>query len=407
MTLPRIYTPVFLNLLRQDPQMLFVSGARQSGKTTVARSCAECWDGAQMLNWDRLPDRQLILEGPDRLAELCGLPRVAAERELLVLDEFHKFDGWKNYLKSLFDTYQAELQVLVTGSARLGVFHRGGDSLMGRYFPFTLHALSIAELLDPTPRDMEHLVRPCPLPVPDSVWEPLLRFGGFPDPFVRQQEVYWRRWQSLRFRLLFEEEIADLTRIQKIKQLELTAKLLQEQAGQLTSFASLAKKTQASSVTVKEWCQVLHAVYFAFPIAPWSHQVSRSLMKEPKWFLFDWSTVVESGARLENLVACHLLKAVDWWNDRGFGQFSLHFVRDNLQNEVDFLVVRDQKPWMLLEVKQSDRTLSRSLRLFADQLKPRYCLQLVDELPQTTASFLEFDDQPRLLSLRSFLSQLV
>ena len=88
---------------------------------------------------------------------------------------------------------------------------------------------------------------------------------------------------------LFREDLRDLTKIQDYAQMEILAELLQSGAGQLMTYSSLANKINVSVDTVRRWIRVLKSFYYCFTIQPWTKNVTRSLLKEPKVFLWDWS----------------------------------------------------------------------------------------------------------------------
>jgi len=122
--------------------MALVSGPRQVGKTTACRAVADAY-----LNWDNADDRRLLLSGPTKLAEKLQLERLRAQPTVAVLDELHKHAKWKALLKGFFDTYGDRVRLIVTGSSRLDVFRRGGDSLMGRYLLYRMHPWTVGESL--------------------------------------------------------------------------------------------------------------------------------------------------------------------------------------------------------------------------------------------------------------------
>lgn len=96
---------------------------------------------------------------------------------------------------------------------------------------------------------------------------------------------------------------------------------------------------------VRRWTAALEALYYCFTVRPWFRNVPKSLRRQPKVYLWDWSMAEGDGPRAENLVASHLLKAVQWWTDVGIGSFELFYLRDKAKREVDFLVARDEQPW--------------------------------------------------------------
>ncbi len=130
--------------------------------------------------------------------------------------------------------------------------------------------------------------------------------------------------------------------------------------------------------TVSGWLKVFASFFLIFLIRPWHKKVTRAVRKEPKLYLYDWALVPEPSARLENMVALHLLKAVTRWTEQGAGDFGLYFIRDREKNEVDFLMSRDAKPLLMIETKLGEtdpspslRKMKRALRVPAVQLNSR------------------------------------
>ncbi len=331
-----------------------------------------------------------------------GLDRLAKRPPVVVFDEIHKYSRWRTFLKGFFDTYGDRVRILVTGSSRLDVYRRGGDSLMGRYFPYRMHPFSVGELLHPeSPPD---LIRP-PAPCPAPDFEALGEHGGFPEPFLKRDRPFSTRWRSLRRQQLLREDLRDLTRIQELAHIEMLAEILDNRASGQVVLSNLAGDLSVSVDTVRRWLGILVALHHGFLVRPWSRHVIRSLRKEPKWYPRDWSGVSDPGARAETLVACHLLKAVETWTDLGLGEFGLYYVRDKEKREVDFLVVRDRKPWFLAEVKKSEEQLDTALSRFQDQLKTAHAFQVVLDLPYVDADCFN-SRSPLVVPARTLLSQL-
>jgi predicted AAA+ superfamily ATPase len=388
----------------KDRQMLFVSGPRQVGKTTIARQLGDVFPVGAYFNWDNPSHRAAILDGAEEIASRLGLDRLLAEKPFCAFDELHKYRHWRNFLKGFFDVHENRVHVLVTGSAHLNVFKRAGDSLMGRYFPYTLHPLSVAECAGGGAA--EPLVQ-SPRRIDEDQWQALWRYGGFPEPFLKADKRFYTRWRKLRTEQFLREDLRDLTRIQELGQIEMLAMNLSSHVGQLASYSGLAREIRVSVDTVRRWTATLESLYYCFSVRPWYKNVTRALRKEPKYYLWDWSQVGDPGARAENLVASALLKATHWWKQDGRGDFGLHFIRDKQKREVDFLVTRDGQPWTLVEVKTSDRAkLSEALALFQSQTGAEHAYQLGFDLEYVERDCFEHKN-PLIVPARTFLAQLV
>lgn len=401
----RLYQAAIIEHIKENKQMLFLMGPRQVGKTTTCRSLQKEFKYFSYFTWDDQGDREQILGGPKAVAMSIGLEGLPESKPLVVFDEIHKYPDWKNFLKGFYDGYSERAHILVTGSARLDVYKKGGDSLMGRYFLYRFHPLSIAEIADPTLPSTE--LRLKPVAISEKHFEDLWKFGGYPDSFLKANQRFFNRWSNLRLQQLFQEDIRDLTRIQELKQLEVLATLLKLQVGKQTSYESLAKKVRVTGHTVRNWIETLCSLYYCFEIRPWSKNIARALIKEPKYYLWDWSQVSDPGARAENFVASHLLKAVHFWTDSGFGRYDLHYIRDKDQREIDFLVTRYDEPWFLVEVKISNnKAISPALIHFQKVTNAKHAFQVVIDLPWVNRNCFE-ETRPVIVPARTFLSQLV
>jgi len=395
---PRLYTAILADHLERHRQMALLSGPRQVGKTTTCRSVSN-----EYLNWDNADDRRLLLRGPASIAQALQLDVLRAKLPVATLDELHKYTKWKTLLKGFFDSYGDRVRLIITGSSRIDVFRRGGDSLMGRYFLYRMHPWSVAESLRTALPQKE--VHP-PEEVRSADWDALWEHGGFPEPFLRRDTRFTRRWRSLRYEQLSREDLREIALVSDLGTLEILMQILAEHSGQQLIYSNLAREIQVSVDTVKRWIDLLARLHYGFLVRPWFRNVAKSLRKEPKWFLRDWSAVMEDGARAETMVACHLLKAMEAWIDLGFGDFDLRYLRDKQKREVDFLLVKDRKPWFLVEVKMSDKTVSPSLGYFQTQTNAQHAFQVVMNLPFEQADCFRIH-RPVVVPAKSFLSQLL
>ncbi len=358
-------------------KMAFLSGPRQCGKTTLAKMLGSSRDSLSYHNWDDIEFRRLWTKSPK--AVVPPKPKDA----LVILDEIHKDKRWKRTLKGVYDTLAKPCDIIVTGSARLNVFQKGSDSLLGRYFHFRLSPFSLREMQRPG------------LLGPDEALESLfsratrrskarsenlsslLEFGPFPDPLFRQDKRHARLWRQTRHTLIIREDLRDLSNLPDLGRLEMLAALLPGKVGAPFSLNAMREDIEVAHGTLSRWIDWLKELYFLFEIKPYSHRITRSLKKEGKIYMWDYAEVQDPAARFENLVAHHLLKACHYWTDTGEGDFQLCYLRDKERHEIDFLILRDGKPWLPVEAKLSDTKPSPNWRRFLPMLGCDRGLQIV------------------------------
>lgn len=350
-------------------KMVFVGGARQVGKTTFAVNIVGAKFGKfAYYNWDNRADRQAIMR-----SDWPG------DADLIILDEIHKLRNWKRLVKGEYDKLKDRYRFLVTGSARLDVYRRGGDSLQGRYHYYRLHPFSVAELLGGATR-LEIMKE---IPVGDRTYpeefEALFKFGGFPEPLFRADERALRRWHNEKIERMVREEITEVEQVRDLGHLKVLSDMLPSKVGSLLSVNALREELEVSHRAVSSWLGILEAFYYQFAIHPFAGKAFRSIKKQPKLYLWDWSEVDDPPPRFENLVAVHLLKACHFLLDREGYRTALHFLRNAEKREVDFLVTVDQKPWFAVEAKVSERAVSPSLLYYREKLKIPFAYQVIRE----------------------------
>jgi len=289
----------------------------------------------------------LLYDDDDDRREI--LKKEYVSKKWVCLDEFHKFQRWKSHVKGVFDKYHHDLHLILTGSARLDVFQKSGDSLFGRYYLYHLHPLTCGELL--SLNELQKIENIFEFHRSVSTIDDLSKYSGFPEPFFRQSTKEHRRWSNMRNRLLIREDMRELTQIRLITLVEQLMLLLPERIGSLFSYRSLAEDLKVGTPTVQNWMDVFKKLFIVYSITPYAKKITRSIQKQPKYYLYDWSQIINEGHRFENFVASHLWKACQLWTDLGEGNIDLHFIRDRMGREIDFLILKDRKPWFL--VKQS------------------------------------------------------
>ncbi|NGX41835.1 MAG: hypothetical protein K940chlam7_00109 [Chlamydiae bacterium] len=372
-------------------KMVFIGGARQVGKTTLSKELlTDYFERPAYFNWDYKKDRQDILAS-----------RWPGDADLVILDEIHKYSKWKTLIKGNYDKWKDRYRFVITGSARLNLFRRGGDSLQGRYHYYRLHPFSLAECLQKKNKIQVFEEIPIADQQGISELEALFGFGGFPEPLLKQTERHLRRWHREKVERLFREDIRELEMIRELGQMQLLCDLLPRRVSSLLSLNALREDLEVSHRAVSHWVKVLESFYYCYRIYPFSHRVVRSLKKEPKLYLWDWSEVEDEGARFENMVASHLLKLVHFLHDYEGYDAQLHYLRDREKREVDFLVTVDGKPWFLCEAKLTNHQISSHLKYFQSRLKIPYAYQIVMH-----GEYDYLDGDIRVVSATKFLSSL-
>ncbi len=363
-----------------EEKMVFLGGPRQVGKTTLALNLLQ--GGSEKhpayLSWDVIASQKALLQG--------ALP---GDESLVILDEIHKYKGWRNLVKGLYDSTKSSRRFLITGSARLDHYRRGGDSLQGRYHYHRLHPLSLYETSEvPTPSDVDHL----------------LRFGGFPEPFLKGNARHWKRWQRERQSRVIQDDLINLEYVKEVSQLDLLAHSLPDRVGSPLSVNNLRQDLSVAFETADRWITILENLYLCFRIHPYELPRLRAVRKERKLYMWDWSLCENPAARFENMVASHLLKHCHAREDFDGDHVELRFVRDAQGRELDFVVVENERPAFAVECKSGEQGLSRNIPYFAERTDIPYFYQVHMgskdyEVAQYNARVLPLTTLARLLAL--------
>lgn len=345
-------------------RMLFLSGPRQVGKTTLVRSSLLS-KPELYLNWDLAQVRSSYRQNPSFFYSGHVSPQ-----DWVCFDEIHKRAHWKDILKGVYDQYRDDFRLIVTGSALLETFKKSGDSLVGRYFTTHLFPINIGDFRSEDFRQytsahtlIDHALQSGE----NTVIEELLELGGFPEPFYAGKAEFWKRWSNQHRELIVSQDMRDLTRIQDLDKIELLMEMLVPNIGSQVSNAGLGKDLEVAHTTVKNWLIQLEKVQLIFPVRPYTKKIRNLFKKEVKWFFTDWRFAGEN--RFENYVASLLHRSVVLWKDRWGENFSLHYVCTHQGSEVDFLISLDGKPFLLVEAKSGKPDPSPNYFLFSEKLQ--------------------------------------
>ncbi len=360
-------------------KMVFISGPRQAGKTTLAKYlCAKAGSDIKKryINWDSLEDREKIMS--EMFPSGSGY---------LILDEIHKFSKWRQVVKGLYDKRGDELKILVTGSARLDYYRRSGDSLQGRYHFHRLLPLTFAELEDKTPDTIDNL----------------MIYGGFPEPFFMQSQRETKRWSREYRSRLVREDLADLENIKDLSLIENLVFRLPDLVGSPLSINALRQDLQVAHQSVARWITMLENLYMIFRVYPFGAPKIRAVKKEAKHYHFDWTVIKEKGKRFENMIACHLLKWCFFMQDTHGREIELRYFRDVDKREVDFVITEDTKPIYFIECKIRDKKISRPLYYLKTRFPDIKAVQVILEKNIDLVS----KDDIRVCSAHIFLNEFV
>ncbi|MBI2027793.1 MAG: ATP-binding protein [Deltaproteobacteria bacterium] len=325
--------------------MVLIAGPRQVGKTTLALQFLQpsIESHPAYFNWDVTAHRPKMRNG-----------EFPQDQPTIILDEIHKYARWKTLTKGFYDQYKSQKHFIITGSAKLNHYSRGGDSQLGRSWFYRLHPFSLMEFnSSPTQKDLEYL----------------LKFGGFPDPLFKGSEEYLRRWSRERIRRILQDDLRDLERVRELSLVESLVDLLPSRVGSPLSIKSLREDLEVAHATVENWLRILENLYVCYRIPPFGSTKIRAVKKEQKLYLWDWSSVEEPGARFENFVANQLLKYCHLQEDAHGYRMELRYVRDTDKREVDFVVLQENRPEFAVECKLGEKNISPALYYFSERTK--------------------------------------
>ena len=361
------YKKIWLDFNREK-HLVLISGPRQAGKTTFAKDIAGKEPISLYFNYDIPVNKARILKDPTFFEKI---DRKKGEIPLIILDEIHKYIDWKNYLKGIYDGYSDEFRFLVTGSGRLDLSRKKGDSLAGRYLHFHLFPFTVGEIFSSSMgiKDTDVL-----LEIPEQrleiqeAWDTMFQVSGFPEPFLKGTKLKYQRWTKSYHNQVIRDDIRDEFAVRQVDTMETLYFLLSECIGSPFSSSNHARTLNISHKTVSSWITIFERFFLVFKLRPYSKHISRSLVKEPKVYFYDYCRIQDAALRLENMVAVELSRAITLWSDFGLGEYELWYLRNKGKEEVDFLVTRSGKPLFMVEVKLSDTTLSQHLIKFQNAL---------------------------------------
>lgn len=355
MEIKRFLLPYLKKYLHK--KIILISGPRQCGKTTLAKMLSPYHD---YINFDNVKDRIILdKQSWDR------------KKKYIIFDELHKKQNWKSWLKGIFDSEGIPPGLLVTGSAKMDIYKKAGDSMAGRFFSFRLSPLSLKELCQNASKNKA-----------DTVMDRLLLYSGFPEPYLEANQTFYNLWEKTHIDTIIRQDLIDLESPRNITKIETLIELLKDSVGNPVSSAHLAEKLEGCSPkTVQNWLEWLERLYIIFKVTPYSKSISRSLKKMPKYYFHNWILIKhDKGLMFENFIACALLKENQLREDIKGEKRGLYYLRNKNKQEIDFVLTKNQKIIALIESKWSSDSLHPHFKVFSDYFDKILQIQLVKDL---------------------------
>ncbi len=322
---PRHITPRVLQALGDSPVVL-LHGARQTGKTTLARHIAS---GPHRARYLTLDDATVLAAAQ---ADPVGF--VAGLNEPVVIDEVQRAPGLFVAIKAQVDRRRQPGRFLVTGSANVLLVPQLSESLVGRMEVLTLWPLSQGEIEGAREAFVDRLFRPGPLPPVGSAigqQEAIRRLlaGGYPEA-VERALVRRRAWFGSYLTTVLQRDVRDLSqRIERISELPRLLAVLAARTGTLLNVADLSRVLGIPQSTLGRYLTLLQTTFLIHLVPAWTANVRKRLLRSPKVILVDTGLATHLlgvdrrglvrqvelwGGVLETFVLTELLKQMTWSN---------------------------------------------------------------------------------------------
>ena len=321
---------------QDDFQAIFISGPRQSGKTTLIKRL--------------FPDYKYYnLETPivRELANKDPLGILSESR--LVLDEAQEVPLLFSYLLEQLDSDKSK-KVIIAGSQNLLLHHHIPQSLAGRVAVLELLPLTIKEVVRAS-SNREQLE-----------FSKLAVIGLYPPVYLKNSQEFSDMWYQSYIQTYIERDVRRLKNVKDLLRFQDFIKLLATQAGTLLNLSSISNQLGVSVTTLGDWLSVLEASYIVFRLRPYRSNIKKRVVKTPKVYFYDTGLLchllgirsVEDlnrsflyGQIFENFIVANIIKMYKHLaSKRG-----IYFIRDKTGNEIDVLIEDGPDTFMAIEIK--------------------------------------------------------
>jgi len=355
-----------LNNVVNDKKILLVTGARQAGKTTIAKQFMEGFTNKIYFNYDS--DRKYLLNNPKFYEEQN---KTDDSPLLAVFDELHKYKNWKTYMKGNYDRNRDDFRFIVTGSGDLNISYKTKESLAGRFelihvFPFTLNEFFSRRTYNDFFKNPVELSGFNNNKASSETMENLLSTSPFPEPFLKSSKHFYKRWAKSYFPQIINIDLKYSAVFHELDKLETLFDILSLKVCSGFSFSNVANDIEVSPPTVKQWMKLLESHFLTFSITPYG-KFTRTIKKQKKVYLHDYGRIENESSKYENFIALELFRFVKNASDIG-EEVDIFYLKDKDQREVDFLITYNGKPFLLIEAKENEEE-TKNLKHFQNMFK--------------------------------------
>ena len=362
-------TDALLDALHDTP-VVYLQGARQTGKSTLVRAISERQHPARYLTLDTAAVLSAASNDPEGF--IAGFDRP------VVIDEVQRAPSLALAIKAAVDANRRPGQFLLTGSASVMSLPALSDSLAGRMELHTLWPFSQGELANVRETFVdrilaERLVTPATMPDTEKSLIDRVCTGGYPEIQTRRSHTRRQAWFDSYVDAILQRDVRDLANIERLSEIPRLLALLASRAGELLNFADLARTLGIPQTTLKRYMALMEMTFLVRVLPAWFSNLGKRLAKAPKLLLADTGLLthlVEAdgnrlrrnrtllGHVLENFVAMELIKQLGWSKRR----CRLFHFRTESGAEVD-LVLEDPAGRLVgVEVKSAVSTRQQDFR---------------------------------------------